>query len=286
VASPKIKQDFSDALIKQIYGWIWTKNINVGHNNHPYMQPPKSHPRYESLMKREKIIEGIKDGIVAEAGLIAHGRGEAFDYLLGEKTTPEADLAEKIAAYHLILAEHPLISVNGNTVVLVPDDIVKLSELLTAKIEINLFYRSEERARKIADILRKHGAKKVLGEKPDTSITGLEHSRALCTNEGTIKADVILIPLEDGDRAMALKNMEKTIIAIDLNPLSRTSKASDVTIVDDVVRALPRIIHHIKSMREEKTSKKVMMKEIAAFDNTKNLSKILERMQNEAISRF
>ncbi len=78
--------------------------------------------------------------------------------------------------------------------------------------------------------------------------------------------------------------MGKTIIAIDLNPLSRTSKASDVTIVDDVVRALPRIIHHIKSMREEKTDKKAMMKEIADFDNTKNLSKILERIQNEVIS--
>ena len=250
------------------------------------MQPPKSHPRYESLMKREKIIEGIKAGIVAEAGLIAHGRGEAFDYLLGEKTIPEADLAEKMASFHLVLAEYPVISVNGNSAVLVPDNIVKLSELLTAKIEINLFYRSEERVRKIADHLRKHGAKKVLGEKADATIPGLEHSRALCTKEGTIMTDVILIPLEDGDRAKALKNMGKTIIAIDLNPLSRTSKASDVTIVDDVVRALPRIIHHIKSVRKEKTSKKAMMKEIAAFDNTKNLYNILERMQNEVISRF
>jgi 4-phosphopantoate--beta-alanine ligase len=237
-------------------------------------------------MKREKIIEGIKEGIVAEAGLIAHGRGEAFDYLLGEKTIPEADLAEKIAAYHLILAEYPLISVNGNTAVLVPDNIVKLSELLPAKIEINLFYRSEDRVRKIADLLRKHGAKKVLGEKSDAKIPDLDHSRALCTNEGTIKADVILIPLEDGDRAMALKNMGKTIIAIDLNPLSRTSKTSEVTIVDDVGRAFPRIIHHIKSVREEKTGKKAMNKEIADFDNTNNLSKIIERMQNEVISRF
>lgn len=250
------------------------------------MQPPKSHPRYESLMKREKIIEGIKAGIVAEAGLIAHGRGEAFDYLLGEKTIPEADLAEKIAAYRLLLAEYPLISVNGNTAVLVSEDIIKLSELLTAKIEINLFYRSEERVRKIADLLINHGAKKVLGENPDATIPGLEHSRALCSNEGMIKADVILIPLEDGDRAMALKNMGKTIIAIDLNPLSRTSKASDITIVDDVVRALPRIIRYINSVKKEKTSKKTMMKKIAAFDNTKNLSKILERMQNEVISRF
>ena len=258
------------------------ENINLTDNNHLHMKPPKSHPRYESLMKREKIIEGLKAGIVAQAGLIAHGRGEAFDYLIGEQTVPEADLAEKIAAYHLVLAEKPLITVNGNTAVLVPDDIVRLSRLLPARIEINLFYRSEERVRKITDLLRKHGAKEVLGEKPDARIPGLEHSRALCTEEGTIKADVVLIPLEDGDRALALKDMGKTIIALDLNPLSRTSKTSDVTIVDDVVRALPRIIDHIKTLREKKTDKNEMKEEITAFDNLRNLSKILEGMQKEA----
>ena len=262
------------------------KNIKPNHYNHLLMHVPKSHPRYESLMKREKIIKGMREGIVAEAGLIAHGRGEAFDYLIGEKTLPEADLAEKIAAYHLILAKRPLISVNGNIAVLVPDDIVRLSELLPAKIEINLFYRSEERVKKIADLLRKLGAKKVLGEKPDANIPGLEHSRALCTNEGMMMADVVLIPLEDGDRAKALKNMGKITIAIDLNPLSRTSKESHVTIVDDVVRALPRIIDHVREARKKELSRKSMVKEIEEFDNLGNLSKILEKMQKDAISRF
>ncbi len=243
------------------------------------MDVPKSHPRYESLMKREKIIEGMKAGIVAEAGLIAHGRGEAFDYLIGEKTLPEADLAEKIAACHLLLAEHPLISVNGNTAVLVPDDIITLSKSIPASIEINLFYRSEDRVKKIADLLRERGAEEALGESPDAKIPGLEHSRALCTNRGTMEADVMLIPLEDGDRALALKNMGKTIIAIDLNPLSRTSKTSDVTIVDDVVRAVPRIIDHVKSTRKKEMSPKSMKKEVEAFDNNTNLEKILNRIQ-------
>lgn len=242
------------------------------------MQVPKSHPRYESLKKREKIIEGMKAGIVAEAGLIAHGRGEAFDYLLGEKTVLEADLAEKVAAYHLLLAENPVLSVNGNTAVLVPDEMVTLSRLIPAKLEINLFYRSEERIRKIADILRNCGAQQVLGEKSDAEIPGLEHKRALCTKEGTINSDAILIPLEDGDRASALKAMGKTIIAVDLNPLSRTSKAADVTIVDDVVRALPRIVYQIKDIRGKKENKEMMSKEIMSFDNSENLKKILIRM--------
>ncbi len=256
------------------------KSIKGSLNNHPNMVVPKSHPRYISLMKREKIIEGIKAGIVAEAGLIAHGRGEAFDYLLGEKTVAEADFAEKIAAYHLILSENPLISVNGNTAVLVPKDMVKLSKLIPAKLEINLFYRTEERVNAIANILGEHGAEHVLGENPDARIPDLEHSRALCTQEGTIEADVVLIPLEDGDRALALKKMEKTVIAIDLNPLSRTSRVSDVSIVDDVVRATPRIIHYVEEAKREETPTSDMKKEIKAFDNIKNLKKILERMHN------
>ena len=59
---------------------------------------PKSHPRYESLMMREKLSDGFKKGFVHETGLIAHGRGEAFDYLLGEKTSDQADIAIKTAA--------------------------------------------------------------------------------------------------------------------------------------------------------------------------------------------
>jgi 4-phosphopantoate--beta-alanine ligase len=256
------------------------KNINLINDNHLNMEVPKSHPRFESLMKREKIIEGIKAGIVAEAGLIAHGRGEAFDYLLGEVTVPEADFAEKIAAYHLLMAKSPIISVNGNTAVLVPEDLVELSKLLSAKLEINLFYRTEERVKAIATILREYGGEDVLGENPDAQIPGLDHSRALCTNEGTMKSDVVLIPLEDGDRALALKEIGKTVIAVDLNPLSRTSKASDVAIVDDVVRAIPNMIHHIKEAKGGNITESEMVNKIKSFDNLKNLKKILKRMHN------
>ena len=51
---------------------------------------PKNHPRYCSLMIREKLVYGFENGLVAREGLIAHGRGESFDYLLGERTTESA----------------------------------------------------------------------------------------------------------------------------------------------------------------------------------------------------
>ena len=106
---------------------------------------------------------------------------------------------------------------------------VELSKAIGAPLEVNLFHRSEERVKKIADLLRSLGAKGVLGEKPDASVPGLDHARALATRGGICDADVALIPLEDGDRCEALVAMGKKVIAIDLNPLSRTSKKATVT---------------------------------------------------------
>ena len=40
---------------------------------------PKTHPRYPSLKTRELIVKGVKAGIASIDGLIAQGRGEAFD---------------------------------------------------------------------------------------------------------------------------------------------------------------------------------------------------------------
>ena len=45
---------------------------------------PKSHPRYESLVLRDKIVKASEKGYLADSAMIAHGRGEAFDYLIGE----------------------------------------------------------------------------------------------------------------------------------------------------------------------------------------------------------
>ena len=59
---------------------------------------PESHPRRTSLLSREKIVNATKEGLLADSAMIAHGRGEAFDYLLGEKTSDSARLAIKESA--------------------------------------------------------------------------------------------------------------------------------------------------------------------------------------------
>src|SRR6056297_3232867 len=105
---------------------------------------PEDHPRYESLLTRHRIEAGVEKGITSKQGLIAEGRGEAFDYLLGEETIPSADAAERAAVAHLLLADHPVISVNGNVAALVPGEIVELAEAVDADIEVNLFNRTPE----------------------------------------------------------------------------------------------------------------------------------------------
>ncbi len=234
---------------------------------------PKNHPRYMSLMTREKISQAMKDGIVHETGLIAHGRGEAFDYLLGEKTIPVADVAEKTAAAALLSAENPVLSVNGNVVALAAEDCINLAECIPAKIEVNLFHRTKERVDRISDELRRCGAKKVYGENADEKIPGLDHDRALCDKDGIFSADVVLVPLEDGDRCQALINMKKTVIVIDLNPLSRTAKTASITIVDNVIRAIPNIeqwVHKLKGASLDELKGIINM-----WDNEKMLGEIL-----------
>jgi 4-phosphopantoate--beta-alanine ligase len=215
----------------------------------------------------------MKQGIVHETGLIAHGRGEAFDYLLGEATIPPADVAEKVAAAALLSAKNPVISINGNVAALVADECISLAKSIPATLEVNLFHRTSERVKKIATLLRKKGVKTLYGVRPDAKIPGLDSDRALCERKGIFTADVVLVPLEDGDRCQALQRMGKTVIAIDLNPLSRTAQTATITIVDNVTRAIPQIERWVSTLKETKQPN--LEKLIRTWDNSKNLEKIM-----------
>ncbi|ACS89616.1 hypothetical protein TSIB_0551 [Thermococcus sibiricus MM 739] len=235
---------------------------------------PKSHPRYWSLYYREKVIEGLEKGMTAKAGLIAHGRGEAFDYLIGEKTIEPAEKAMKAAIAKLLLAKHPVVSVNGNVAALVPKETMELAKALDAKLEINLFYRTEERVKAIADELKKYDPNvELLGINPTKKIPNLESERGKVDEEGIWKADVVVVPLEDGDRTEALVAMGKFVITIDLNPLSRSARMADITIVDNIVRAYPRMTELAREMK--KLSREELEKIISEYDNGQILSETL-----------
>lgn len=242
------------------------------HINH--IDIPSNHPRAKSLYIREMLVNGFRRGLVVPEGLIAHGRGEAYDYLIGERTTKTAQRAIEAAAATMLLSSRPVISVNGNTVALCPNTVVELARVAGAAIEVNVFYRTEEREKAIKAELELHGARKVLGvgSKASARIPELQSERRRVDPDGIYTADTVLVPLEDGDRTEALIKMNKKVITIDLNPLSRTSRAANITIVDNVVRAMPALVRAAHKLRGTLSLKKITDN----FDNRKNLQESLK----------
>ncbi|MFW9846797.1 MAG: phosphopantothenate/pantothenate synthetase [Candidatus Thorarchaeota archaeon] len=242
------------------------------------IEVPKDHPRKVSLDIRERIIEGHELDIVATAGLLAHGRGEAFDYMIGETTNQQAMEACRAAVAALLIAKHPVISVNGNACSLVPEELVRLSEITGANLEINLFYYRPEREEAILKALQDAGATDVLGThgRPSETIPELSSNRRRVDSEGIAKADVVLVPLEDGDRTEALKAVGKFVLTIDLNPMSRTAVFSDVSIVDNIVRAMPLMVDYAAEMKDWSHEK--LRELVDRFDNKANLAAELSLM--------
>ena len=211
---------------------------------------PETHPRYLSLTLRDTIVAGVEQGITSIHGLIAHGRGEAFDYLIGEVTQPFATEAIHAAAAMLRLADHPVISVNGNVAALVPDGLVELGWVLNAPLEVNIFHTETGREKRIREYLLKHGAPDVLMPTTEVQLSYIDSNRKFVHPDGIFKADVVFVPLEDGDRCEALRKMGKAVVTVDLNPMSRTAKQASITIVDNVVRALPLLCEEIRNFND------------------------------------
>ena len=248
---------------------------------------PKTHPRYLSLTLRDRIVAGVEQGITSIHGLIAHGRGEAFDYLIGEATQSFAVEAIHAAAAMLLLAERPVISVNGNVAALAPEALIELGQVLNAPLEVNIFHTETGREERIREHLLKHKARletssavvgvdarletssavvgvdarletspakegmenppDVLMPTTEAQLSYIDSNRKFVHPEGIFKADVVFVPLEDGDRCEALRKMGKAVVTVDLNPMSRTAQQASITIVDNVVRVLPLLCDEIRN---------------------------------------
>lgn len=108
-----------------------------------------------------------------------------------------------------------------------------------------------------------------VGENASARIPELGSERRRVDPRGIYVADVVLVPLEDGDRTEALVKMDKKVIAVDLNPLSRTAQKASITIVDNIARAAPRVVEVARDLRKEGKEKYELI--LANFDNQKNL---------------
>jgi len=240
------------------------------------MQVPPSHPRYFSLLMREKLVEGFREGVVVPEGLIAHGRGETFDYIIGEVTRDFAMEAEKVGVALMLLAKRPVISVNGNAAALAAEELVKLSKALNAPLEVNLFHWSRERANKVKRWLECFGCEVLAAG--DAELDGIEHARRIVDSRGIYVADAVLVALEDGDRCEILRRAGKKVIAIDLNPLSRTAQMADVSIVDNIVRAIPNMVEIAKEMK--KLDRQELERILGSYNNSMILKRAIEAIED------
>jgi len=247
------------------------------------MTIPKTHPRYLSLKIRDKIVDGVKKGVTSIDGLIAHGRGEAFDYLLEEKTTNVAKKSIDSAAALLLLAKNPVISVNGNVAALVSKELVQLSKTIPAKLEVNIFHSSKQRELKIKNYLIKNGAKEVLLPQKNCKIKYLDSNRKYVNKNGIYKADVVFVPLEDGDRTEALIKNKKKVIVVDLNPLSMSAKKANIAIVDNIVRATPLLIQVIKNLKKYNLSEKQLEVIVKHHVNRKRLKEAIKEINRNLV---
>lgn len=238
------------------------------------------HPRYESLMIRKKIAEAGAKGMLADSAMIAHGRGEAYDYLLGEQTIPSALDATREAAARLVKSSKPVLSLNGNAIALAGQEFLTIASQLGCPIEINIFYRTPQRMGALIGHLKMLNQKldldvEIMGGIPDARIPGLEGPRGACQQNGIFEADTVLVPLEDGDRCEALMAMGKTVLVIDLNPISRSSRGCTVGIVDEVTRVAKNLIQFIPQKPAA-----------TDWDNDRGLQSALDHIVETMSSRF
>ena len=82
------------------------------------------------------------------------------------------------------------------------------------------------------------------------------------------------MPLEDGDRCEALVAMGKTVIVVDLNPLSRSAKMGSITIVDEITRVAKNLVTMFGNNEE-----------VLQFDNSENLRNTLNYI-NESLTEM
>ena len=106
----------------------------------------------------------------------------------------------------------------------------------------------------------------------EATIPELQSERRRVDPEGIYSADTVFVPLEDGDRTEALVKMGKRVVTIDLNPMSRTAKAAHITIVDNIIRAMPAIVEAAHEIKGSRSLRKI----VDSFDNKKNLRESLK----------
>ena len=71
------------------------------------------------------------------------------------------------------------------------------------------------------------------------------------------------------------------MIVVDLNPFTRSSKKATITIVDNIIRAIPLLIKQIRQLK--KSNKNKLKKILKNHKNKKNLKKAIKEINNNLV---
>ncbi|VUT24061.1 MAG: 4-phosphopantoate--beta-alanine ligase [Candidatus Methanolliviera sp. GoM_asphalt] len=185
---------------------------------------PKSHPRYSSLITREKLIEAYEEGILDEGALIEFGREEAVDYLIGERTIEEAYRSTKVAVSYILLSKNPMIVLDGVCLALSANKIKKICRSLGLSVYLGEDL-SEVRERLI-------GRLKAEGIEPKE------------------RMDTDLLIFHGKNKILKYFNGRK--IYFGLNIFSNDLKGVDVIIIDSIIRFFSNIEEIFDKLREKR----------------------------------
>jgi 4-phosphopantoate--beta-alanine ligase len=78
--------------------------------------------------------------------------------------------------------------------------------------------------------------------------------------------------------------MGKKVIAIDLNPLSRTARKATVSIVDNILRAVPNLTEQARKLSKE--SRADLEKMMMEYDNQKALAGSVQEIRDHLDRQF
>lgn len=109
---------------------------------------------------------------------------------------------------------------------------------------------SAERESRIKEHLCSLGVAEVLLPSRQTVLPGIDSNRKFMNPNGLLAADTVIVALEDNDKCEALKSQGKFTIAVDLNPLCRTAKTADITIVDNLIRVFPLLTTKLNALSQ------------------------------------
>jgi len=110
-------------------------------------------------------------------------------------------------------------------------------------------------------------------------LSHIASDRAKRRQNGIFQADVVFVPLEDGDKAQALTKLGKTVLTVDLNPLSSNcSSKVPLQSSNEVTRAFKNLVSFAKHWKSETNHDELDLLK-TTFDNLENLKASYALMQ-------